>query len=53
MGADHEDIEVLELPQAEAWAMVERGGIVEAKTVLLLQHLLLARGGPGDAPPRP
>ena len=48
-----EDIEVLELPLAEAWAMVERGEIVDAKTVLLLQHLLLARGWPGDAPPRP
>jgi nudix-type nucleoside diphosphatase (YffH/AdpP family) len=40
-----EDIEVLELPLEEAWAMVGRGEIVDAKTVLLLQHLLLARGG--------
>jgi nudix-type nucleoside diphosphatase (YffH/AdpP family) len=40
-----EDIEVLELPLAEAWAMVGRGEIVDAKTVLLLQHLLLARRG--------
>ncbi len=44
-----EDIEVLELPLAEAWAMVGRGEIVDAKTVLLLQHLLLARGGPPGA----
>jgi nudix-type nucleoside diphosphatase (YffH/AdpP family) len=44
-----EDIEVLELPLAEAWAMVERGEIVDSKTVLLLQHLLLARGE--GAPP--
>ena len=48
-----EDIEVLELPLAEAWAMVGRGEIVDAKTVLLLQHLLLARGESGAAPPRP
>jgi nudix-type nucleoside diphosphatase (YffH/AdpP family) len=44
-----EDIEVLELPLAEAWAMVGRGEIVDSKTVLLLQHLLLARGE--GAPP--
>jgi nudix-type nucleoside diphosphatase (YffH/AdpP family) len=48
-----EDIEVLELPLAQAWAMVGRGEIVDAKTVLLLQHLLLARGGPGGALPQP
>lgn len=44
-----EEIEVLELPLAEAWAMVGRGEIVDAKTVLLLQHLMLAR----TAPPAP
>ncbi len=38
-----EEIEVLELPLAEAWAMVSRREIVDAKTVLLLQHLMLAR----------
>jgi len=32
-----EDIEVLELPLVDALAMVERGEIVDAKTVLLLQ----------------
>jgi nudix-type nucleoside diphosphatase (YffH/AdpP family) len=32
-----EDIEVLEMPLAEAFAMVERGEIVDAKTILLLQ----------------
>ncbi|MCB4823238.1 NUDIX domain-containing protein [Roseicella aerolata] len=36
-----EEIEVLELPLAEAWAMVERREIMDAKTVLLLQHLKL------------
>jgi nudix-type nucleoside diphosphatase (YffH/AdpP family) len=48
-----EDIEVLELPLAEAWAMVGRGEIVDAKTVLLLQHLMLARGPGAAAPPPP
>ena len=48
-----EDIEILELPLAEAWAMVGRGEIMDAKTVLLLQHLLLAQGGPSAAPPQP
>jgi nudix-type nucleoside diphosphatase (YffH/AdpP family) len=38
-----EEIEVLEMPLAEAWAMVGRGEIVDGKTVLLLQHLLLPR----------
>ena len=47
-----EDIEVLELPLDEAWAMVGRGGIVDAKTVLLLQHLMLVRR-PGAASPPP
>ena len=36
-----EEIEVLELPLARAWAMVEAGEIVDAKTVLLLQHVRL------------
>lgn len=37
-----EDIELLELPLTEAWQMVESGEIVDAKTVLLLQHARLA-----------
>ncbi|MBB5693015.1 NUDIX domain-containing protein [Muricoccus pecuniae] len=37
-----ESIEVLELPLDEAWRMVEAGEIIDAKTVLLLQHLRLA-----------
>jgi nudix-type nucleoside diphosphatase (YffH/AdpP family) len=36
-----EDIEVLELPFAEAMAMVASGAICDAKTILLLQHLAL------------
>ena len=42
-GAAHEgeDIEVLELPLDEALAMTRDGRIVDAKTILLLQHLKL------------
>jgi nudix-type nucleoside diphosphatase (YffH/AdpP family) len=36
-----EDIEVLEMTLAEAMALVERGGIIDAKTVMLVQHLAL------------
>ncbi|WP_135465954.1 NUDIX domain-containing protein [Crenalkalicoccus roseus] len=50
-----EDIEVLELPLEHAWSLVASGGIMDAKTVLLLQHLRLALGeGPcraGEAEP--
>ncbi|MBP0494032.1 NUDIX domain-containing protein [Pararoseomonas indoligenes] len=42
-----EDIEVLELPLDRAWAMVGAGEIIDAKTVLLLQHLRLERAGAG------
>ena len=38
-----EDIEILELPLAEAMAMVERGEIIDAKTIILLQHATLNR----------
>ncbi|WP_374307529.1 NUDIX domain-containing protein [Methylocella sp.] len=37
-----EDIEVLEAPLDEALAMIERGEIVDAKTILLLQYARLA-----------
>lgn len=36
-----EDIEVLELPLAEALALVASGGIRDAKTIMLLQHAAL------------
>ncbi|HEY0198014.1 MAG TPA: NUDIX domain-containing protein [Rhodanobacter sp.] len=36
-----EDIEVVELPFAEAMAMVHRGDIVDAKTIMLLQYAAL------------
>jgi nudix-type nucleoside diphosphatase (YffH/AdpP family) len=38
-----EDIEVIEVPFAEALAMVDRGEIDDARTILLLQHLKLHR----------
>ncbi len=34
-----EDIEVLEMDVDEAWKQVKNGGIVDAKTVILLQFL--------------
>ena len=37
-----EDIEVLEIPITEALAMVGRGEIVDAKTIMLLQHAQIA-----------
>ena len=45
LGLHHEgeDIEVMELPFDEAFAMIGRGEIMDAKTILLLQHLALSR----------
>src|SRR5205823_6545912 len=40
-----EDIEVLELPLAEALAMIKRGEIIDSKTVILLQHVALYGSG--------
>lgn len=39
---EHEHLDVVEVLVSEAWDMVGRGEIVDAKTVLLLQHLLLS-----------
>jgi nudix-type nucleoside diphosphatase (YffH/AdpP family) len=39
--SEGEDIEVLEVPMAEALAMVEDGRIVDAKTIILLYHARL------------
>ncbi len=36
-----EDIEVIELPLAEAYGMIATGGIIDAKTIILLQHAIL------------
>lgn len=38
VAADGEDIEVLELPFTEALAMIERGEIVDGKTIMLLLY---------------
>jgi nudix-type nucleoside diphosphatase (YffH/AdpP family) len=40
-----EDIEILHVPLAEALAMVVDGRIRDAKTVFLIQHLVLRRAG--------
>jgi nudix-type nucleoside diphosphatase (YffH/AdpP family) len=50
-GIDGEHVEVVELTVDEAPAAVAAGTIVDAKTVLLLQHLQLRRtaAGPTDA----
>lgn len=37
-----EDIDVLELPLDEALAMIRQGEIIDAKTIILLQHARLA-----------
>jgi nudix-type nucleoside diphosphatase (YffH/AdpP family) len=39
--SEGEDIEVLEMPLAEAMDLVESGGIIDAKTVMLVQRLAL------------
>jgi nudix-type nucleoside diphosphatase (YffH/AdpP family) len=41
LAAEGEDVERLELPFATALKMIETGEIVDAKTILLLQHLAL------------
>lgn len=38
-----EDIEVVELPFDKAFSMIASGEIIDAKTIMLLQHLALAR----------
>jgi nudix-type nucleoside diphosphatase (YffH/AdpP family) len=39
--SEGEDIEVLEMPLGDALALVASGGIIDAKTVMLVQHLAL------------
>jgi GDP-mannose pyrophosphatase NudK len=45
-GAAHEDedIEVLEIPLADAMAMIDSGEICDGKTIMLLQWAMLNRG---------
>jgi ADP-ribose pyrophosphatase len=38
---EHEDIEVVELPLASAFAMIETGEICDAKTIMLLQWAMV------------
>ncbi len=42
LAAEGEDIEVLELPLEEALAMIGRGEIMDAKTIMLLQYAKLS-----------
>ena len=42
VATEGEDIEVIELPLATAYGMIASGEIVDAKTIILLQHAMLA-----------
>jgi nudix-type nucleoside diphosphatase (YffH/AdpP family) len=42
VATEGEDIEVIELPLAAAYGMIASGEIVDAKTIILLQHAMLA-----------
>jgi nudix-type nucleoside diphosphatase (YffH/AdpP family) len=42
-----EDIEIVELPIDEAYGLIATGGIVDAKTIMLLQWLMLNRAAFG------
>jgi nudix-type nucleoside diphosphatase (YffH/AdpP family) len=48
-----EDIEVLELPLEDAYAAALDGRIIDAKTIMLIQHLMLATGLGGRPPVAP
>ena len=41
LASEHEDIEVIEMPLKEAYNLIASGGIVDAKTIILLQHAML------------
>jgi len=43
---EHEEIEVLELPFSQAMNMISTGEIIDAKTIILLQHLALRQQYP-------
>jgi nudix-type nucleoside diphosphatase (YffH/AdpP family) len=38
LASEYEDIEVIEMPLAEAYAMIATGEICDGKTIILLQH---------------
>ena len=40
-GIDEEEIEILELPVSQAMDMIQRGDIMDGKTIMLLQYLRL------------
>ncbi|MFB9951154.1 NUDIX domain-containing protein [Rhizobium puerariae] len=46
LAEEHEDIEVIELPLAAALDMIESGGIIDAKTIMLLQWAAMNVGAP-------
>ena len=46
--AESEDIEVLEMPFADAWSLVEDGTIADAKTIILLAFLRFEIAMPGQ-----
>lgn len=48
--AEGEDIEVIEIPLREALAAIERGEIVDGKTIMLLQHAALQALANGQRP---
>ncbi|TCR92987.1 NUDIX domain-containing protein [Rhizobium sp. BK376] len=47
LASEHEDIEVMEVPLADAMRMVETGEIFDAKTIMLLQWAMLNRASLG------
>ena len=49
--SEGEDIEVVELSLEDAFAAVGDGRIIDAKSIMLLQHLMLAAAAPGRAAP--
>lgn len=43
LAEEHEDIEVIELPLHAAYKMIATGEIVDAKTIILLQHAMITK----------
>jgi nudix-type nucleoside diphosphatase (YffH/AdpP family) len=41
LASEHEDIEVIEMPLAEAYGMIAKGEICDGKTIILLQHAMI------------
>lgn len=49
--SEGEDIEVVELSLEDAYAAVGDGRIIDAKTIMLLQHLMLSPAAPASTAP--